>query len=316
MNGIVSTRYPAVQTMARLPFRVGRRVVRELRHRLGAAQRKRWKRSALLPLRNALLRDKPITVGIDGVSVRLAPRGATAADLWSGLRFERCELEFILAVLEPGMTFFDVGANAGLFALAAAKKMGQGTVYAFEPCQWTYQLLEQNRRLNGVNNVAAVRTALGDCVGEAVLQLNVAGKDGLNTLGRSTHPDSQVVGRERVPITTLDIFVEANAIPRVDAMKVDVEGAELLLFRGAKNLLGRKDAPLILYEGYGFNTRGFGYHPVETMWLLSDYGYSLFALDSETGSVAPRKPGPEYDAMVVAVKPEHPFYRRLGESAP
>ncbi len=275
----------------------------------------RWSRLRL-QMRNFAFRSRPISVQVANVRFRLLPKGATAVDFWSGLRFESRELEFILAVLEPGMTFFDIGANAGLFSLAAAKKMGQGKVYAFEPCQWTYQLLEQNLRLNGVNNVAAVRTALGDCVGEAVLQLNVAGKDGLNTLGRPTHPDSQVVGQEKVPITTLDIFVEAKAIPRVDAMKVDVEGAELLLFRGAKNLLGRKDAPLILYEGYGFNTRGFGYHPVETMWLLSDCGYSLFVLDSETGSVAPRKPGPEYDAMVVAVKPEHPSYRRLGESAP
>ena len=305
-------------------MRVARnRLVREMRTLKGRVRLKinrtrrdiHWEWARLrLGTRNLLLHNRPISVHVANIPFLLVPKGATAEHFWTGLRFERRELEFILAVLEPGMTFFDIGANAGLFALAAAKKMGQGKVYAFEPCQWTYQLLEQNLRLNGVNNVAAVRTALGDYVGEAVLQLNVAGQDGLNTLGRPTHPDSQVVGQEKVPITTLDTFIEAKAIPRVDAMKVDIEGAELPVFRGAQKLLGRRDAPLILYEGYGFNTRGFGYHPVETMWLLEDCGYSLFALDTATGRVAPRLPGNEYDAMVVGVKPEHPYYRKVAES--
>jgi FkbM family methyltransferase len=321
-RGLVSTeasefplRRASLETVAivRFPFRAGRRVTQALRHRLGAPQRKRWKRKVLFPVRNLLFRGKPISVGMDGVSVRLAPRGATAADLWSGLWLERCELALTLSVLEPGMTFLDIGANAGLFAVAAAKKMSCGKVYAFEPCAGTYQLLEQNLRLNGVNNVTAIRMALSDHIGEAVLQVHAPANDGRNTIGTPAGPDSQVIGQERVPLTTLDSFLEANAISRVDAMRVDVEGAELPVLRGARNLLERKDAPLILYTGYSSNTRGFGYHPVEMMWRLGDCGYSLFVLDCETGEAAPRRPGPEYDAVIVAAKPGHPSYRKLAE---
>lgn len=288
-------------------------MARALRNRLGATQRKHWKRNVLFPVRNALLRGKPISLGMNGVSVRLAARGATAADFWSGLWLERCELAFTLSVLEPGMTFFDIGANSGLFAVAAAKRIGCGKVYAFEPCEWTYKLLEQNLRLNEANNAAAIRMALGDHVGEAVLQVHAPGDEKRNTIGTPLGSDGQVVGEERVPITTLDSFLEANAISRVDAMRVDVEGAELPVFRGAKNLLERKDAPLILYTGYGPHTKGFGYHPVETMWRLGDCGYSLFVLDRAKGDVAPRRPGPEYDAVIVAAKPGHPCYRKLAE---
>ena len=274
-----------------------------------------WKWCRLgLQTRSFLLRGRPVSVQVNSGCLHMVPRGATAAQVWGGM-IERAELQFILDALRPDMTLFDVGANAGLFAIAAAMKMAHVRVYAFEPYSWAYQLLEQNLRLNGIDNVTAVRAALAGHVGEAVLQLNAAGRDELNTIGRATHPDCRVVAQERVPVTTVDAFIEAQGIARVDVMKVDVQGAELPVFRGARKLLERNDAPLILYTGYSSNTRGFGYHPVETMWRLGDCGYSLFVLDCETGEVALRPPGPEYDAVVVAAKPGHPAYRKLAEGS-
>jgi hypothetical protein len=94
-------------------------------------------------------------------------------------------------------------------------------------------------------------------------------------------------------------------------MKVDIEGAELMMFRGARELLVRADAPLILYEGFGFLTRGFGYHPVEILWFLESCGYSLYVLDSESGEVSELKPDYQYDSMVIAVKPGHAAFEDL-----
>jgi FkbM family methyltransferase len=205
-------------------------------------------------------------------------------------------------VLEPGMIFFDVGTNAGLFAISAAKKIGGKQVFAFEPCSSTCELLTRNLQLNLVTDVHVAQTALGASVGGGVLQINARGKDGLNTLGQATHPKSQVVGQEDVRVTTVDVFMKDHNISRVDVMKVDIEGAELMLFRGARELLERADAPLILYEGFGFLTRGFGYHPVEILWLLESCGYSLFVLNSETGAISELQPDYKYDSMVIAVK--------------
>jgi hypothetical protein len=120
-----------------------------------------------------------------------------------------------------------------------------------------------------------------------------------------------VVGQEDVRITTVDAFMKDRNIPRVDVMKVDIEGAELMMFRGARELLERKDAPLILYEGFGFLTRGFGYHPVEILWLLESCGYTLFLLNSESGEISELKPDYQYDSMVIAAKPGHPAFDRL-----
>lgn len=141
--------------------------------------------------------------------------------------------------------------------------------------------------------------------------MNALGKDGLNTIGRPSHPGCQVVDHETVPITTLDAFIASNGLPRVDVMKVDVEGAELLVFQGGRNLLERRDAPLILYEGFGFLTKGFDYHPAEIMSFLQDCGYSLFVLDDKTGKVAPWQAAYGYSAMVIAAKPTHPSFSML-----
>jgi FkbM family methyltransferase len=265
-------------------------------------------------MRNKLLGNEPIAVTACGLLFRLVPKGGVAFDIWSGGHFEARELEFVLQVLQPGMTFVDVGANVGLYSVPASKKVQGGKVFAFEPTPWTYQVLLENIRLNNLKNVCAERFAVGDAEGEAVLKLNVAGKEGLNTIGRPAHEFSDIQGSERVPITRLDDFVDRYSIQRVDVLKIDVEGAELLVLRGAQRLLRRPDAPLIVYES-GFLSRGFDYHPVEQAWLLEKHGFHLFVVNPSTGEISEPLNGRAYDSMVIAAKPSHPAFAAVKERA-
>ncbi|HKN75906.1 MAG TPA: FkbM family methyltransferase [Candidatus Acidoferrum sp.] len=297
-------------------------VLRKIRQRI-AGKMFLWYRDGLalaFKARNLVTRNAAIAVSAGGVGFQIVPEGAVAFHAWSRLRFERAELEFILQVLQPGTTFFDVGANIGLFSLAAGKKLcgHPSTLYAFEPCPSTFASLEKNLLKNELATIHAVRVALSDQSGEANLYINAALKDALNSLEDPSHCDAEVVGRERVQTITLDDFVKRKNIARVDVMKVDVEGAELLVFRGGRKLLGRPDAPLILYEGYSWCTAGFHYHPVELMWQLEELGYELFILDPESGGVHRRRTGESYDAMVVAAKRSHLCYSEIflsGEEA-
>jgi FkbM family methyltransferase len=282
-----------------------------------------WYRDVLelaFQARNLVTSNAAIQVSTGGVGFRIVPEGAVAFHTWSGLRFERTELDVILRIVQPGMTFFDVGANIGLFSLAVGAKLRgrPSAIYAFEPCPSTFAALEKNFLKNGLNKVRAMRVALSDQTGEASLYVNAALKDALNSLEDPSHSDAEVVGRETVQTITLDDFVAREHISRVDVMKVDVEGAERLVFRGGQKLLARADAPLILYEGYSWCTAGFHYHPVELMWHLEELGYELFILDEQSGAVRRRSPGESYDAMVVAVKKSHPRYSEIshgGEKA-
>lgn len=271
------------------------------------------KRNVVFPLRNALLHGRPLALRAGGQSFVLLPEGAVPLEIWSRRYFERHELDFILSVLQPGMTFLDVGANVGVFSIPAAKKVRSGRVIAFEPSAWTVERLAKNTALNQLCNLLAVHSAVGDYTGDAILQLNVTGKDGLNTIGKAVHQDSEIVATEKVQITTLDHFLQQHSISAVHVMKVDVEGAELMVFRGAKNLLARPDAPLLLYESACL-TKGFGYHLVESMWFLEQYDYRFFMIDAAKGRITPLTRLPPRDTMVIAAKPGHPSYTSLQET--
>ena len=312
LNEIEKSNLPAaMKTLARLTRRAGRAVLSGAHRIQRTLAPGTIKSEVIFPIRNVFLRHKPLTVEAGGLSYVLAAEGAVAKQMWSGRYFERHELEFVLSVLEPGMTFVDVGANVGMFAIPGAKKVKSGRVLAFEPTAWTYGRLVRNARLNGVTNLEAVHCALGDSAGEAVLQVNEVGKDGLNTIGRPTHAESKVVAVERVPIARLDDVLRERGISHADVVKIDTEGAELFVLRGAERLLKAADAPVILYEG-GVMSKGFDYHPVESMWLLQKCGYSVFIQDSNSGRISVPNDS-AYGANRIAVKPSHPTYARIKE---
>jgi FkbM family methyltransferase len=298
----------------RLGLHAARKVRRLLWRLRDPAQRKVWIRRFSLPLRNAIFPNRPLSVAIDGVVISLTPRGSVAGDLWTGLPGHTREAAFLLTVLEPGMIFFDVGARAGLFAIAAAKKIGEKGVFAFEPCASTCNLLRRNLALNRLSDTHVEPLGLGEAAGEGILQLN-AGADGrAKDIAQSTRSDRPPAAGEKFRVTTLDAFVLERSIPRVDLLRVDVDGAELMVLRGARNLLERPDAPDILYQGYAPRTRGFGYHPVEILWFLESYGYTLFSLEEETGRIARVKSDYPYDSTVIAAKPGGRMHAKLQAS--
>jgi FkbM family methyltransferase len=261
--------------------------------------------SLMFRMRNLLRQMDPLSFSIEGFNLLLYPKGSIAFNVWTEFQVERRELELMLRAVDLGMTFFDVGANVGLFTLAIGKKLGNsgGQVYSFEPCAETCAIFQHNLRINELTNVHLIQAALTDQVGEGILQLNAAFRDGLNTLGRPTHSDCRIVASQTVSTTTIDHFMEVNDIGRVDALKVDAEGAELLVFMGARKLLERPDAPLILYEGYSWCTAGFNYHPGEIMLFLNQFGYQFFVIDSDMGRLILQPCDHLCDEMVVALKP-------------
>lgn len=242
---------------------------------------------------------------VEGVPLRLMCRGGNAVPLFFEGRYEPQELRFLLRVLRSGQTFFDIGANIGFFSLVIARKFPAAQVYAFEPCHETFETLLTNIRLNGLENIKPRQFALADRTGEAPLQINAPGKDGLNTLGRPAHPASEVVAQETVSVTTLDEFVKMQGLARVDVLKVDVEGADLLVFQGGRRLLGDSDAPVILFERFEQTQISFGYDPEQTRSLLIELGYQVFTLDGATGDLHLAGDDLVLDSILVAAKPKH-----------
>src|SRR5688572_13721373 len=173
-------------------------------------------------------------------------------------RFETAEVDFALRHLKPGDVFVDVAANGGLFALVAARRVGHtGRVFAFEPAARELELLAHNVRVNDAGNVTIIRKAVGDRSGTA--RLGISADGAMSSLAKTDHPGQHIVDWQTVEMVTLDEFCLDQGVERVDFLKVDVEGAERLVFAGARRTLQQNPHAIILFEGADVNAAGFGY---------------------------------------------------------
>lgn len=214
--------------------------------------------------------------------------------LWVAGCFEPNETVFLASVLGPGMTFVDVGANIGLYTLLAAHLVGPGgSVVAVEPSPREQMSLRRNLALNGQFAVRVRTEALGQAGGTAILHVTDAEHAGQNTLGRPRYTDTNVIEEIEVPITTLDSLVDEEGLERIDAVKVDVEGAEELVLRGAEASL-RCFRPLVLLELQDPSLRTLGSSAKRVLSLLESLEYSLVGYSVQTGKP---EPGPLRDGQ-------------------
>ena len=155
--------------------------------------------------------------------------------------------------LRPGMVVLDIGAHIGFYSILVADLVGpSGRVYCFEAYRPNYRTLTRNLRANHFGWAEPYNLALSDRTGTATLSLNPI-NDGGHSLGSMAN-NPNLIGwdwtklRKTVPTTTIDEFIREKGIGRVDFIKIDVEGAETLVFSGASKLLSRPEAPAICCE--------------------------------------------------------------------
>jgi FkbM family methyltransferase len=218
-----------------------------------------------------------------GLKARIYPHDVIGTYIFIDGVFERAEWEFADCFLKRGMTVFDLGANLGQYTLLAAASVGPaGRVHSFEPNGRMFSELLFNVDLNGLTAVCVLnRVAVSHTCGTARLSCYAPGGEVYSSLGtRQVASEARPMGYEEVVTTTLDAYIREQGIEHVDFMKIDIEGAEFWALQGARGLLSRRDAPLILVELADVNTEGFGYRAVETWDFLVDLGYQMYALES------------------------------------
>ncbi len=193
--------------------------------------------------------------------------------------YHRAVMHEFVALLRPGMTVVDVGANIGEFSARAGARVGaRGRVFAFEPASECFARLAANLSLSGLDNVRAERLAISDQSGEAELNLNEAGDTnrGQSSLARLGHHQRSEVVR----LTRLDDYLTEQKAPRLDVLKVDTQGAELRVLRGARARLAA-DRPAIIVRCRESHSRAFGDSMREVQRFLRDCGYTVWEIDPQ-----------------------------------
>ena len=192
--------------------------------------------------------------------------------------YEQPSLDFILAHLPAGGTFVEVGANVGAFTVPAAKSVGpSGRVLAIEASPRVFPYLERNLQRNGASNAIAVACAAHDHDdGFAPFWEAPASHFGMGSLAAQFHePPVQI------PVRTLDRLVQENGMAKVDLIKVDVEGFEAAVFRGATQLLGGPHPPIILFEFCDWAEERGGFALGTAQSVLLDQGFQLSRLGGD-----------------------------------
>lgn len=201
--------------------------------------------------------------------------------------YEPETVDLLRRVVRPGWTCVDAGANIGYLSLIMARAVGPaGRIYAFEALPAMSERLAANVALNGLENVRIETTCLGDSRGEASF---FAPRAGISNVGQSSlfldrHPalGAGEVVRHTVPVVPFDEFAEREGLASWHFLKIDVEGAEVQVLRGAERSL-RRWRPLILFEANADTQALAGSTVCALLGQLAALGYSFLAHDRRRG---------------------------------
>jgi FkbM family methyltransferase len=175
--------------------------------------------------------------------------------------------------------FLDIGANIGFISLYVAREVPQAKIYAFEPGPRQASLLEKTIEVNGLKlRIMPSRVALSDSIGTQTFYthpMRDMAKDGFEDTGRG-----EKAQQIRVETITLDTWWKKNGKPKIGVVKIDTEGAELLVLRGAKDLLAEVK-PIIYLEIEERNLKAYPYKVIDVLNHLNAAGYRLETLDGE-----------------------------------
>ncbi len=199
------------------------------------------------------------------------------------------ELQFLWSFLKPGMSFFDLGAYHGIYSIVAAKKLGaHARIVAFEPSPRERKRLMLHALMNGAHIAVepyAITSEPRRC------QFFIASKFiSMNSLVRP--PIDAAPFQTEVQGISLDQYLEITAIDEIDLLKIDIEGAELEAFRGARRVF-ESIRPLMICEVLDWVTRPWNYAASEIVAFLSRLDYEWFDF-RENGTLVPHIPRTEY----------------------
>lgn len=193
--------------------------------------------------------------------------------------FRECyepELAYLRNLLLPGATFVDVGANLGIYTLVASRIVGcRGRVIALEPSAQSFPLLQKNITLNRLTNVCCLQVALSAERGTVRLYHAPCCSSGNSLAQDPSFPESF----ENVPAETLDDLLQRMPAGGVDVIKMDVQGAEELVLRGAQEAIASMN-PAVIFELWPEGAQLLGLAPYGAWNLLEGWGYRFFTVCS------------------------------------
>lgn len=206
------------------------------------------------------------------LNIALITDGAARSAPFEILNFESYEPEdeaILYSLLKNSKNLFDIGANIGWYSVNFAKRFPSARVFSFEPIPTTFNFLQKNVILNGLENIEIFDCGLAD---EEKLSEMFYFQGGSAVASMKNLLDRDEVQKVECSFKTLDQVVSELGLDSLDFIKCDVEGSELYVLRGAQNVIKRFN-PIFLVELCEEWCKKFSYSPGDVFALFSNSGY-------------------------------------------
>jgi FkbM family methyltransferase len=221
-------------------------------------------------LKGLLRIQRKVVVTKSGLRFWVDPASHLGREILDTGTYEPLTMELIEALLRPGDSFVDVGANEGVFSVLASRCVGRGgRVLSIEPQSRLTEVLQRNFRENGCDNIQLEQVALSDSEGKSVMSLSAS----TNTGASSFLVAPRFAAKDKVVTRTLDQVLQTRELHRARLAKIDCEGAEAKVIEGALKALKKQFFQFLLIE---FHPRLTGpLAPQKIDRALRDCGYEL-----------------------------------------
>lgn len=215
------------------------------------------------------IKPKTVTSTVNDITYELDLSQSIDSSIYFFGCFEADVTKNIAQFTKPGMTVLDIGANIGCHTLPIASLVGNtGKVIAFEPMDWARNKLNKNISLNNFSNISVEKIALSDKHETQTLRFR-------SNWPLDNHYQQEANVKQNITLETLDNYVKKMDI-KVDLIKIDVDGYEYKIFKGAHHLL-KTHKPIICTE-IGHTTQRVGDSVEEMIKFLSSLGYNFYSI--------------------------------------
>jgi len=191
--------------------------------------------------------------------------------------WEPQETKYLKKIIKKGMNAVDIGAHIGYYSVLFSKWVGnKGKVFCFEPEPDNFKLLLKNKRANHSKNLVLFQKAVSNIDGSTNLFLNAENKGDHRILDFYVSGNDE--SRQKIKIDCIKLDSVISARQKIDVIKMDIQGAEMLALQGMNEILTNNPTMTMLIEFWPFAIEKSGYRPEQFLEKIRQYEFTISIL--------------------------------------